>query len=141
MMIDRPRSDGDQRVVVGRASTDGQALPLGVDDPVIAARAVRRALADAHRRATEVDILSVATPPPLTQEAVARFARRALGPRGAEVGSCATESLETDARSLVELAARALPGGERASGLGVAVGVAPDGTTIAICLDAQGGER
>ncbi len=72
-------------VVLGRAVTHGQVLPLGVDDPVTAARAVRRALAAAGRRATDVSGLVVAATEPIAEDVLAAFARRALGPHGAAV--------------------------------------------------------
>src|SRR5688572_22337732 len=85
IMVDEVRAGHGGATIVGRATTVGQALPLGVDDPFIAARAVRRALAGARWRAADVDAMVVATPPPLTLDAVGRFARRALGPHGATV--------------------------------------------------------
>jgi hypothetical protein len=128
-------------VVVGRATTHGQVLPLGSDDPVVAARAVRRALADGHRRAADVGALAVATPPPLSLDAVARFARRALGPHGTDVTPAAVEAAEPDAEALLGSAIRSLPSDHRRPGIAVVVAIAADGTAIALCLSAGGRER
>jgi hypothetical protein len=129
-------SGANQRVVIGRATTHRQALPLGVDDPVVAARAVRRALADARRRAADVESLAIAARPPLTRDAVMRFARRALGPFGADLEPVIVEALEPSAGALVDVAIRALSMEGEGQGLAVAVGISTDGTTIAVCLSA-----
>lgn len=121
--------------VLGRATTHGQALPLGVDDPVIAARAVRRALAAAGRRAVDVSGLTVAATGPLEAEVVAAFARRALGPHGATVRSRGLvtaprgDADELAARAVAELSDELSPGG-----IGVAVGIDDGGDIVALCL-------
>ena len=120
-------------VVAGRAMTSGQVLPLGLDDPVIAARAVRRAVADAGWRATDIDAIVVACPPPLEVDAVRRFARRALGPHGDAVASVALET-EDDRDGLVARATRSRPGSARRW---IAVGITRDGTTVATCVAAD----
>jgi hypothetical protein len=134
MAGDGPSAAGHDRVL-GRATTVGQALPLGIDDPVIAARAVRRALGDAKRRAVDVETLVVATPAPLSLDAVMRFARRALGPHGASVQVSRIERDTGDAAELATLAAAvpvARDRGRRA--IRLAIGIGPDGTTVALCL-------
>jgi hypothetical protein len=130
-MAEDVRSGDGRATVVGRATTAGQALPLGVDDPVIAARAVRRALAEARWRAVDVDVMVVATPPPLTLDAVGRFARRALGPHGATVGCEARPAGESGAERLAGLALRTVP--DRAARW-IAVGIGSDGQTVALCV-------
>jgi hypothetical protein len=128
---------GSGPLVIGRAVTVGQALPLGVDDPVMAARAVRRALADAHRRAADVTLMVVACAPPIPEDAIASFARRALGPHGADVHVAGVAGTAADAEGLAaqaasELAARRT--GEDSGCVGIAVGLGADGTTVACCL-------
>ncbi|MBX3030776.1 MAG: hypothetical protein KF809_11490 [Chloroflexi bacterium] len=59
--------------------------PFGSGDPVELARLLRRALAAAGRKAFEVSALVLVTDADPGVEAVARFARRALGPHGAMV--------------------------------------------------------
>ena len=121
--------------VLGRATTIGQALPLGVDDPVIAARAVRRALAEAGRRAVDVSTLIVATSGPLDAEVLAGFARRALGPHGSSVRSRGLVAApRADADELAASAAAELSGDLSPDGIGIAVGLGTDGTTVALCL-------
>ena len=121
--------------VLGRATTHGQALPLGVEDPVVAARAVRRALADAGRRAVDVSALIVAATGPLEAEVLAAFARRALGPHGASV-RCSSQvaAPRVDASELAASAAAGMSGDLSPDGIGIAVALGPDGTTVALCL-------
>jgi hypothetical protein len=139
---------------LGRAATRGQALPLGVDDPVIAARAVRRALAAAGRRAMDVTTLVVASPEPIPADVVARFTRRALGPHGAVTQVSFHHPDATDAEALARHGSSRIPyladsdrdDGSRSSGaeasldvssrsgVAVVVGLGVDGTVEAICL-------
>ena len=123
-----------ERAVVGRATTRGQALPLGVDDPVVAARAVRRALADARLRALDVEVVTVVAPPPLTRLAVEGFMRRALGPHAAGVELLFVEADVPDAAGLTDHALGALAPEHGRRGIAVTVGIAGDGTTVALCL-------
>jgi len=126
-------------VVIGRAVTHGQALPLGIDDPVIAARAVRRALADAGRRAVDVTALVVASPDPIPGDVLAAFARRALGPWGADVPSAVVTAVG-DADELAAVAAAELPAvTSDPVAVGIVVGLAADGTTVALCLGRAAG--
>jgi hypothetical protein len=126
-------ADGTRFVELGRARTHGQLLPLGSDDPVIAARAVRRALAAGGHRASDVGRLVVASPDPIEPDALARFARRALGPHGATVGTVALVADAADAPGLASEATRA-PGSVGDGALVVAVGLAADGEVVACCL-------
>jgi hypothetical protein len=139
---------------LGRATTHGQALPLGVDDPVVAARAVRRALAAAGRRAMDVTSLVVASTEPIPSAVLARFTRRALGPHGAVIAVNAHEPGATDAEALAAHAASRIPAPDGADGAGepgsgggeaparvtnrpgvaVVVGLGTDGTVVAVCL-------
>lgn len=126
---------GTDLAVLGRAVTEGQTLPLGVDDPVIAARAVRRALADAGRRAVDVTDLIVASPDPITTDVLAGFARRALGTRGADVCVSCLVRAAADAEALAAHAAAGMTEALRLTdGLGLALGLGSDGTTVALCL-------
>jgi hypothetical protein len=123
-------------VELGRATTVGQALPLGSDDPVIAARAVRRALAAAHRRAADVTELVLAASDPGPESVVSGFARRALGPHG----SCVrTMSVVDDAREAASLAAYAAKAAATIAGpdtgVVMAVGIDAEGATEAHCLE------
>ena len=141
MMTEHLRSEAGELAVIGQATTRGQALPLGADDPVVAARAVRRALADARLHGADVESLAIATPPPLTRDAATRFVRRALGPFGADLVPVIVESVEPGADGLVEDAVRALPGDHGHLGVSIAVGISSDGTTIALCVTARRRER
>jgi hypothetical protein len=131
IMVDEVGTGDSGATVVSRATTAGQALPLGVDDPVIASRAVRRALAEARWHASDVDAMVVATPPPLTLDAVGRFARRALGPHGATVRCEARPAGEEGGERLAGLALRIAPGG---AARWMAVGIGRDGQTVALCV-------
>ena len=138
-------------VVVGRAVTQGQTLPLGADDPVVAARAVRRAIAAAHGRAADVGELVIAAAEPIGEDVARAFARRALGPRGdaVPVGCVRADEADHDAEALAQAALRAamplVPGGAdtdgavSAPGLVIAVGLGADGTTVAFCAVAGAG--
>ena len=139
-MTDHIGSEADEQVVIGRATTHGQALPLGVDDPVVAARAVRRALADARLHAADIESLAIATPPPLTRDAATRFARRALGPFGADLDPVLVEAVDLSADRLVEAAVQALAADHGRHGVSIAVGISSDGTTIALCVTASRSE-
>jgi 3-oxoacyl-[acyl-carrier-protein] synthase III len=116
---------------VGRATTQGQALPLGTDDPVIAARAVRRALAAAGRRAADVTHMVVVSAEAVSGDALAAFARRALGPHGTNVRTTGFMADAADASALAGAAEGRI--GDDAD-LAVVVGIAADGTTEARCL-------
>jgi hypothetical protein len=135
---DAPGSSDEARpraVVIGRATTRGQALPLGVDDPVIAARAVRRALADARRPAADVSSLVVASTEPIPDHVLAAFARRALGPHASSVRVTGVVAREADGADLVVRAIdAATAGGSPRAGVLIAVGLGADGTTEARCL-------
>jgi hypothetical protein len=121
-------------IELGRATTHGQALPLGVDDPVVAARAVRRALAAARSRAADVSRLVVATAEPVPNEVLAAFARRALGPHGAHVGTAVVVTDARDAGTLADQAVARIRADPSSAGVAIAVGLGTDGTVEARCL-------
>jgi hypothetical protein len=132
----------DGWVTLGRGVTHGEALPLGRDDPVIAARAVRRALADAGRRATDVVALVLACPEAVPPDVLRAFARRALGPFG-ETVPVASVAAEGPAERIADAGAERLAAAGRDAAAGlvapqdgvlVAVAVGADGTTVARCL-------
>lgn len=109
---------------------------------------MRRALADAGRRAVEVDRLIVAAPDVPTPEACRRLARRALGPHGLTVAVLTVAIESDDADVLARRAADSLavpaadvsdPGVADGEGLAVCVALGPDGRTVALCLDRQPG--
>jgi hypothetical protein len=103
---------------------------------------VRRALADAGRKAVEVDHLVVAVPliPPAADCRV--FARRALGPHGADIPVLAVAFAVDDAATLAAQAAGVM---QRRSAtdwaMAVCVGLGTDGSTVALCLDRSGRHR
>lgn len=73
--------------VIGEVRSTSAEDPLGPGDPLEVARLVRRALAAAGRRATDVDALVLVADEEPDAAGLARFTRRALGPVGAEVPS------------------------------------------------------
>lgn len=102
---------------------------------------MRRALADARWKAVAVDRLFVAAPIAPTAEAARRFARRALGPHGAEIPAIGLVIAGEQAESIASGAARAaqrLPAGDWE--LAVCVGLGPDGTAVALCLSRRAGQ-
>jgi hypothetical protein len=109
-------------------------LPLGSDDPVIAARAVRRAIAAAGRRAVDVSALVIATQGPLDAEVVAAFARRALGPHGGVVRARGLAVQGNSAEALAATAAAKLGADLSSDGIGIAVGIDDGGNVVALCL-------
>ena len=138
-------------VVLGHAVTEGRVPPFGGTDPLPAARAVRRALSDAGRRALDVAALVVASAVAVGEDETARFTRRALGPHGQWVPAAGIVSDEMSADGLARVAAAHLatvlyvtPAREPTGPvrLGIAVGIASDGTTVALCvaLPASGSE-
>ena len=123
------------RVVLGRAVTHGQALPLGSDDPVVAARAVRRALADAGHRAVDVRHVVLVTRGPVGPDVLAAFVRRALGPHGATVRARGMAVVPPVVAH--QLAALAVPEADddiSQDGVVIAVGIGDDGDVVALCL-------
>jgi hypothetical protein len=72
-------------VVLGEWHGSTSVDPFGEADPVEAARVVRRALAAADRKAFDVRRLVVVRDARPDADAMARFARRALGPHGSTV--------------------------------------------------------
>jgi hypothetical protein len=127
---DAPGDAGASLVVLGRGVTRG--FPLGIDDPLVAARAVRRALAAARRRAVDVGLMVVASPTPIADDRLASFARRALGPHGATVTIRSLVADATDAGLLADQATAAAPA--LSGDIVLAIGLGLDGTTEARCL-------
>jgi hypothetical protein len=121
-------------VTLGRAVTHGQALPLGIDDPVIAARAVRRALADAGRQAADVSVLVLASPLPVDAVTLGRFVRRALGPHGSAERTSGLEIEGVDAEMLAARAGAHVRDDLPPGGIGIAVGLDDGGDVVALCL-------
>jgi hypothetical protein len=118
-----PRVLGEVR---GQTAED----PLGPDDPLEVARLVRRALAAAGRRAIDVEVLVLVADAQPDAAALARFARRALGPHGAEVmtDGAGGAGLDHDGRSTTA-ATRA--GGHLRGGVGIAIARGP-GDTVTV---------
>lgn len=125
----------------------GSAIPaasigLADADPIQPARAVRRALAAAGRKAVEVDVLCVAAPLAPTAEACRRLARRALGPHGSGIAALGVAVAGDHAVDLALAAAAFMEAADDSSEasvadgweLAVCVGLAADGTTVALCL-------
>ena len=148
------RHDVAQTQLIGHAETTGGPAALDDGDPIVQARAVRRALAGAGRKAVDVDALVVSAPLVPTAEACRGLARRALGPHGAgipalgvvvagdgakAVASDGAEALAMGAAAALQAAtimdASALEGWE----LAACVGLGRDGTTVALCLSRRPG--
>ena len=144
---------------MGRATTGGPVVPAGgavpADaavpaasissddaDPIEPARAVRRALAAAGRKAVEVDALCVAAPLAPTAEACRRLARRALGPHGSGIAVLGVAVTGDHAEDLAMAAAAFMEAADTSNeasvaegwALAVCVGLAVDSTTVALCL-------
>jgi hypothetical protein len=109
---------------------------------------VRRALAEAGRKAVEVDALVVAAPLAPTAEATRRLARRALGPHGSQVPALGVAVAGEDAEALAMGAAAVLEAAAAMDAmafkgweLAVCIGLAVDGTTVALCLSQSGQQR
>jgi hypothetical protein len=125
-------------VVRARAAAVTAEDPFGAGDPLVVARLVRRALAAAGRKAFEVtELVAVADVPP-DDEALRRFVRRALGPRGAAVEVRAGRAVGIDqaAResSAIEQLADGVP--DTATALIVLVCLGPGGLASVSCLTA-----
>jgi hypothetical protein len=136
------RLNDAQARLIGRAETTRGPAPLDDADPIETARAVRRALAAAGRKAVEVDALCVAAPLAPTAEACRRLARRALGPHGSEIAAFGVAVASEHAEDLAMAAAAYLEAADTSNevsvaegwALAVCVGVAADGTSVALCL-------
>jgi hypothetical protein len=115
---------------------------------------VRRALADAGRKAIDVDALVVSAPLVPTAEACRGLARRALGPHGAGIpalgvagaGDRAKAVASDEATALAMGAVAALQGATIMAAsavhsweLAVCVGHGRDGRTVALCLSRRPG--
>lgn len=128
--------------IVGRVAASIAEDPFGPGDPLEVARLTRRALAAAGRKAVEVTELMVIADVVPAPDALARFARRALGPHGAGVRATARPAPGLDRATresrLTELAARQARGVATAS-LIIAVCLGPGAWATALCLASRGG--
>ena len=103
---------------------------------------MRRALAAAGRKAVEVDVLCVAAPLAPTAETCRRLARRALGPHGSGIAALGVAVAGEHADDLALAAAAHLEAADTSNeasvaegwALAVCVGLAADGTSVALCL-------
>jgi hypothetical protein len=112
--------------------------PFGPGDPLEVARLVRRALAAAGRKAFEVtELVAVADVAP-DDEALRRFARRALGTRGAAVQARAAPAVGRDQAARESSAIEQSADGVRdtPSALVVLVCLGPGGLASVSCLTA-----
>lgn len=122
--------------VLGTASAATEEDPFGPGDPLEAARLVRRALAVAGRRATDVDGLAMVTDRAPKPAALARFVRRALGPHGADVPAIGRAGpCDHDARLTL---ATEMAGDRVHRGVAIAIALGPDGLATVACI---GGDR
>lgn len=120
--------------IIGRARTIGPRDAITADDPVEAARAARRALADAGAKAVAVDLLIIAARDEPSLAACATLARRALGPHGLETRTVGMAIASDGADELVADAVESLAAQEDSAWtLAVAIGVGTDGTIVALC--------
>jgi hypothetical protein len=112
--------------------------PFGPGDPLEVARLVRRVLAAAGRKAFEVtELVAVADVAP-DDEALRRFAGRALGPRGEAVALRAGPAVGIDQAARESSAIEQLADGVRdtTSALTVLVCLGPGGLASVCCLTA-----
>ncbi|MFN8621081.1 MAG: hypothetical protein U0869_10090 [Chloroflexota bacterium] len=140
--------------ILGRATAATAEDPFADGDPLEVARLVRRALADARRRATEVtDVLLVAEAEP-DPGRLARFVRRALGPSGGAVGATAWAAGPGDHVARCAMAVSRLvgaraqgdgtpvtgapPDGRRGGPVGIAVVLGPGAAATALCVHLPG---
>lgn len=100
----------------------------GPDDPLSPARTVRRALADAGLKATEVTSIVVSEEATVSQGGPEGFARRALGPTG--------EVVAVRTASAGEVVRHACLEATRQPGVTVAL-LHRERTTLALCLRAR----
>jgi hypothetical protein len=94
----RPSEDRDhpRATLLARQTSATGEDPFGPGDPLEVARLVRRTLAAAARKAPDVAALIVVADAPIPTVALARFARRALGPHGATVAAMARVVVAAD---------------------------------------------
>lgn len=120
-------------MILGTATATTDEDPFGPGDPLEVARLVRRALANAGRKAAEVRTLVVVSETDVIPDALDRFVRRALGPHGATIASSARpaapgSSHEERVAIAADVCADARDG---SAAIGVALG--PDHAATAVC--------
>ena len=120
-------------VVLGTAASATTEDAFGPGDPLEVARLVRRALADAGRKAFDVSDLLVVADRAVTGEALERFTRRALGPHGASVRAVASlaegDDHDTRRRRAITSAPTPAPGQ-----VTIAVILGPGDAASVVCL-------
>jgi hypothetical protein len=122
---------------LGRAAAAEAADPFGPGDPLDVARLVRRCLAAAGRKALDVsDVVVVASTAP-APVALARFTRRALGPRGAVVRTTVhalPDATHPTREAAAVVVATSAPKASAGAGVVIAVCLGPGRQATAICL-------
>ena len=125
-------------MVLGTASGTTGEDPFGPGDPLEVARLVRRALADAGHKALDVTELVMVADRAPSSAALARFARRALGPHGGRVPVRTRVAMGPThaARTARAITAALEPLNGRGVGgrLVLAVVLGPDEQATALCL-------
>ncbi|MET0773429.1 MAG: hypothetical protein ABWZ82_10125 [Candidatus Limnocylindrales bacterium] len=103
-MHTRPPAEGPRprATVLSRVGMATSEDPFGPGDPLDVARLVRRALAAAGRKAVDVTELRAVADAPVADDALGRFARRALGPHGGEIPASAQVPVATDPEAALE---------------------------------------
>lgn len=131
--MDQDRAEAQVRII-GRAMTHGSQLPIDSGDPIEASRAVRRALADAGRKAVDIERFILASTSRTSEAGLRAFARRALGSRSGDV---VLTSISADGTAEEQaMAACEVLDGERTAvwRTGLAVGLDDRGSTVAWCV-------
>jgi hypothetical protein len=126
-------SGSGARIVLGTAAGATAEDPFGPGDPLAVARLVRRALADAGRKAFDVSDLLVAGEAPVAGDALERFARRALGPHGTSVrgASVQVEAGDHDTRRRMAIGSAPTPAPGQVT---IAVVLGPGEAASVVCL-------
>lgn len=119
--------------VIGESRGTSAEDPLGPGDPLEVARLVRRALAAAGRRATDVDALVLVADEEPDPTRLARFTRRALGPVGAEVASVGAAGAGLTDVARLDLAERLAQPGLR-GGVAILVARGPGEAVTVRCV-------
>ena len=130
----RPRATVLSRVGVATGED-----PFGPGDPLEVARLLRRALATAGRKAVDVTELRVVADAPVDDDALGRFARRALGPHGGSIARSVTQVAQD--RQHEERIDIALETGPDPRTMTMVLVVGPHGVATAMCVAAPGSDR